>query len=184
MEALPIFLDMLVSSWLAVVISVTFVLVFGEIVPQAMFASDPLKAGYYLSWFVRLLQVVLFPICYPLSWLLDRIFAHQHQVAFTHKEMQTLFQVIAHDKDYDETKKEFDKDELMFLKGSLQLRHQKIKEEMVPWNKVKSLPYDLVLDLKGLKEVYKCGFSRVPVYRKHPNDVVGLCLTKVSIPLY
>ena len=31
MEALPIFLDELVASWLAIVISVTFVLIFGEV---------------------------------------------------------------------------------------------------------------------------------------------------------
>jgi len=49
---------------------------------------------------------------------------------------------------------------------------------MVPWGKVKAFPADLSLDLTGLKEVYKCGFSRVPVYRKHPHDIIGLCLTK------
>lgn len=34
MEALPIFLDALVPSWLAIIISTTAVLVFGEVLPQ------------------------------------------------------------------------------------------------------------------------------------------------------
>lgn len=36
MEALPIFLDRLVSAVMAVVISVTAILFFGEIIPQAI----------------------------------------------------------------------------------------------------------------------------------------------------
>jgi metal transporter CNNM len=35
MEALPIFLDKLVPEYLAIILSVTFVLIFGEIIPQA-----------------------------------------------------------------------------------------------------------------------------------------------------
>jgi len=35
LEALPIFLDSLVPSWIAILISVTMVLFFGEIIPQA-----------------------------------------------------------------------------------------------------------------------------------------------------
>jgi CBS domain containing-hemolysin-like protein len=36
-EALPLFLDRLVPTWASVIISVTFVLIFGEIIPSAIF---------------------------------------------------------------------------------------------------------------------------------------------------
>jgi len=36
MEALPIFLDELLPSWAAILVSVTAVLLFGEILPQAV----------------------------------------------------------------------------------------------------------------------------------------------------
>lgn len=36
MESLPIFLDALVPSWLAILLSTSAVLVFGEVVPQAI----------------------------------------------------------------------------------------------------------------------------------------------------
>ena len=35
-EALPLFLDKLVPEYLAIVLSVTFVLIFGEIIPSAI----------------------------------------------------------------------------------------------------------------------------------------------------
>ncbi|ETO16833.1 hypothetical protein RFI_20506 [Reticulomyxa filosa] len=82
MEALPIFLDEMVASWLSVIISVSFVLVFGEILPQAFFAHDPMKAGYRFACVVRVLQFLFFPICYPLAWLLDRLLPHKHGWCF------------------------------------------------------------------------------------------------------
>jgi len=78
MEALPIFLSFLVSEWLAIVISVTFVLIFGEILPQACFGADPLKAGYHLAWIVRVFEFIFYPICKPISLLLDRLFPHNN----------------------------------------------------------------------------------------------------------
>ncbi|ETO27797.1 hypothetical protein RFI_09336 [Reticulomyxa filosa] len=111
-ETLPIFLDQLVAPWLAIIISVTFVLVFGEILPQALLASDPLKAGYYFAWLVKLLQTICFPLTYPLSLLLDVIVKHPHSVVFTHEEMVSLFGVISQDQ---EARHHFHKDELLLL---------------------------------------------------------------------
>merc|ERR1719361_2145108 len=79
METLPIFLDELVASWLAVVISVSFVLIFGEILPQALFTSDPLKSGYNFYYFVLFLKWTLYPICRPLAYLLDCMFSDHRQ---------------------------------------------------------------------------------------------------------
>jgi metal transporter CNNM len=43
MEALPIFLDRLVPSIVAIIISVSFVLIFGEVLPQAICTANPLQ---------------------------------------------------------------------------------------------------------------------------------------------
>ncbi|KAJ6290972.1 hypothetical protein OIU78_026663 [Salix suchowensis] len=39
MEALPIFIDALLPAWGAILISVTLILAFGEIIPQALCSS-------------------------------------------------------------------------------------------------------------------------------------------------
>lgn len=43
MEALPIFLDRLVPNYLAIILSVTFVLAFGEILPQVHIRNEILR---------------------------------------------------------------------------------------------------------------------------------------------
>ncbi|XP_019189829.1 PREDICTED: DUF21 domain-containing protein At1g47330-like [Ipomoea nil] len=67
MESLPIFLDKLVPSWAAVLVSVTLILMFGEILPQAVCARYGLTVGATVAPFVRLLLWLFFPVAYPIS---------------------------------------------------------------------------------------------------------------------
>ena len=78
MEALPIFLDVLVPEYLAVIISVTLVLMFGEIIPQA-FCTGPnqIKIASCLTPLTLFLMYITSPISYPLSVILDCLFGHQ-----------------------------------------------------------------------------------------------------------
>ena len=74
-ETLPLFLDRLVPSYVAVIISVSLVLIFGEIIPSALFSGpNQLKIAARLSNFVWGLMLILSPLSWPLAWLLDRFF--------------------------------------------------------------------------------------------------------------
>lgn len=73
-EALPLFLDSLVPSWAAILISVTAVLIFGEILPSALFTGPKkLQIAAAFAPIVRCFLVLLSPIAYPMSVLLDRL---------------------------------------------------------------------------------------------------------------
>ncbi|XP_021890436.1 DUF21 domain-containing protein At2g14520-like isoform X5 [Carica papaya] len=67
MPALPIFLDSLVAAWGAILISVTLILLFGEIIPQAVCSRYGLAIGAKLAPFVRVLVWICFPVAYPIS---------------------------------------------------------------------------------------------------------------------
>ena len=58
-EALPLFLDKLVPAYMAVILSVTLVLFFGEIIPSAIFTGpNQLAISSKLAPLVRLVLVV------------------------------------------------------------------------------------------------------------------------------
>merc|ERR1719247_2067805 len=62
-EALPLFLDAIVPSWLAVVLSVSLVLVFGEILPSAVFTGkSQLSMASKFAGFVGRMQFLLAPV--------------------------------------------------------------------------------------------------------------------------
>ncbi|GAX18202.1 hypothetical protein FisN_25Hh186 [Fistulifera solaris] len=71
-ESMPIFLDALVPSWVAIILSVTLILLFGEILPSAIFTGpNQLKLGYYSIPLVQVFLVITAPIAVPLAKLLD-----------------------------------------------------------------------------------------------------------------
>lgn len=76
MEALPIFLNYMFNEFVAVVLSVTFVLAFGEIeglwfrcqvIPQAVCSRHGLSIGASLIWLVKILMLLCWPISYPVG---------------------------------------------------------------------------------------------------------------------
>ena len=76
-EALPIFLDAIVDAQTAVLISVTCVLLFGEILPSAVMTGPyQLAIGAALAPFVRALMLITAPISWPIAKLLDVVLGH------------------------------------------------------------------------------------------------------------
>jgi len=78
MEALPIFLNDLVPEYIAVIVSVTLVLLFGEILPQALCTGpNQINIAGFLSPFTKMLMFITCPISFPLGKMLDCLFG-QH----------------------------------------------------------------------------------------------------------
>src|SRR5690606_38293023 len=75
--ALSLFLGSLVSGILAGLMSTVLITLFGEIVPQAIFSRFALSLGARLIWFVYIFTIVLFPICAPVAWALDKILGNE-----------------------------------------------------------------------------------------------------------
>lgn len=74
METLPIFLDELVPTAVAIILSVTLILMVGEILPASIMTGPHqlyiVSNLQYLTWTVL---IIFSPIAYPLSRLLDYV---------------------------------------------------------------------------------------------------------------
>jgi len=74
MEALPLSLDKLLPEWAAIVVAVTAVLFFGEIIPQALCTGpSQIKIAMYMCPVVNVLMYLTIPISWPIAKLLDSI---------------------------------------------------------------------------------------------------------------
>ena len=92
MEALPLFLDKLMDPALAIVVSVTCVLFFGEIIPQAL-ATGPkqMRIAEISSPIVFGFMIITFPISWPLGKLLDCLLGGEHGPRrFNNKQLRYL----------------------------------------------------------------------------------------------
>ncbi|KAL5713743.1 DUF21 domain-containing protein [Ranunculus cassubicifolius] len=92
MEALPLYLDKIFNPVLAIVLSVTFVLAFGEVIPQAICTRYGLAVGANFVWLVRILMIVCFPIAYPIGKVLDLVLGH-NDALFRRAQLKALVSI-------------------------------------------------------------------------------------------
>lgn len=183
MEALPIILDEMFATVIAVMISVTFVMLFGEIIPQAVCTGpNQLKIAYKMVPFVKVVMFIFFPIAYPIAKLLDKVFGEKHGSKKFHSDELKTF--IAMHESFAQESRERKNSGLAFkqikiIHGAIDLKNEVVKNHMISAERIYSLSNETVLDKQNLKSILKQGFSRIPIYNgQHKNDVVGILLIK------
>ncbi|XP_062510862.1 uncharacterized protein LOC134186817 [Corticium candelabrum] len=180
-EAMPIFLDRISNPIVAVVVSVTAVLLFGEIVPQALCTRYGLAIGYYLSPLVKFLMVLLFFIAWPISKILDCLLGGEHSTFFRRAELREL--VDLHGEKSEHNEEPLSSDEVLIIKGALEMRSKVVKEAMTPLESVFMLNTDDKLDRVTMQKLLDAGHSRVPVFEDVHSNIVGILLVKQIIML-
>ncbi|XP_066392644.1 DUF21 domain-containing protein At2g14520-like [Miscanthus floridulus] len=175
MEALPIFLDSLVTAWGAILISVTLILLFGEILPQSICSHYGLAIGASVAPLVRVLVWICFPIAYPISKLLDYLLGHGQTALFRRAELKTL--VTMHGNEAGKGG-ELTHDETTIIAGALELTEKKAKDAMTPLCQTFAIDINAKLDRNLMQEVLEKGHSRVPVYYEKETNIIGLILVK------
>lgn len=179
-EALPIFLDRILSPVWAVVVSVTLVLIFGEVIPQALFKEHALCIGAWLAPVVHVLMTVCYPITWPITKLLEFLVGHDDgdEVEFKRKQLKTF--VRLHGKAA-KMGGVLTNDETTMIDGVLELSEKRARDVMVPIDAVFTLSEDTVLDSETLMNISRSGHSRIPVYRDRPEALIGILLVKALI---
>ncbi|KAK4836965.1 hypothetical protein QYF36_001683 [Acer negundo] len=175
MEALPIFVDALLPAWGAILISVTLILAFGEIIPQAVCSRYGLSVGAKLSVLVRLIVIVVFPISYPISKLLDLLLGKRHSALLRRAELKTLVDMHGNEAGKGG---ELTHDETTIITGALDMTQKTAKDAMTPLSNVFSIDINSRLDEKMMGVIIGKGHSRVPIYSGTPTNIIGLILVK------
>ncbi|KAK7285383.1 hypothetical protein RJT34_20152 [Clitoria ternatea] len=174
MEALPIYLDKIFHPFVAVVLSVTFVLAFGEVIPQAICTRYGLYVGANFVGLVRVLMIICYPIAYPIGKVLDVLLGHDDPL-FRRAQLKAL--VSIHSQEAGKGG-ELTHDETTIISGALDLTEKTAEEAMTPIESTFSLDVDSKLDWEAIGKILARGHSRVPVYSGNPKNIIGLLLVK------
>ncbi|KAL6536615.1 DUF21 domain-containing protein [Orobanche minor] len=88
-QALPLYLDRIFNQYIAIILSVTSVIFFGEVIPQAISTRFGLAVGANFVWLVQILMLISYPISYPIGEILDRVLRH-NEVLFRRAQLNAL----------------------------------------------------------------------------------------------
>ncbi|KAK4718617.1 hypothetical protein R3W88_016955 [Solanum pinnatisectum] len=174
MEALPLYLDKMFNQYVAVILSVTFILAFGEVIPQAICTRYGLAVGANFVWLVRVLMIICYPIAYPIGKILDCVLGH-HKVLFRRAQLKAL--VSIHSQEAGKGG-ELTHDETTIISGALDLTEKTAEEAMTPIESTFSLDVNSKLDWEAMGKIISRGHSRVPIYSGSLKNIIGFLLVK------
>ncbi|XP_057496505.1 DUF21 domain-containing protein At2g14520 isoform X1 [Actinidia eriantha] len=181
MEALPIFLDGLVNAWGAILISVTLILLVGEIIPQSVCSRYGLAIGASLAPVVRVLVWICFPVAFPISKLLDFLLGHGHVALFRRAELKTLVNLHGNEAGKGG---ELTHDETTIIAGALELTEKTASDAMTPISDTFAIDINAKLDRELMNLILEKGHSRVPVYYEQPTNIIGVVLVKNLLTIH
>jgi CBS domain containing-hemolysin-like protein len=173
-EAMPILLDKLVSDIMAIVVSVTVLLLVGEIVPQALCTGpNQMKIAAFLSPFAYSLMIITYPLSFPIAKFMDLVVGKHPKTRFCNSDLKSVIEL--HLKEY---KVDINNQQIGYFTGFLDVINTKVSELMVPIEKAYKLDYNFNINKNNLKEILDKGYNRIPIYENEQNQLIGVLLLK------
>ncbi|XP_026198646.1 metal transporter CNNM4 [Anabas testudineus] len=169
---LTILLDDLTKSGIgAVVASTVGIVIFGEIVPQALCSRHGLAVGANTILLTKLFMLLTLPLSWPISKLLDCILGQEIGTVYNREKLVEMLKVT-------EPYNDLVKEELNMIQGALELRTKTVEDVMTPINNCFMIHSDAVLDFNTMSEIMESGYTRIPVYEDERSNIVDILFVK------
>ena len=166
------------NGFAAVAISTFLIVLFGEILPQAFFSKYALDIGYFFVPVVRFFIFILYPLTWPIAWVLERILGREEDTIFTREEISEMI------KDHeDHHLSDLDSDEERVILGALTYSDKKAGEIMTYRDECYVIAEGTMLTESVLRNIKDSGYSRIPVYYRKRRNMVGVLYVKDLITL-
>uniref|UniRef100_A0A3Q3IQ57 Metal transporter n=1 Tax=Monopterus albus TaxID=43700 RepID=A0A3Q3IQ57_MONAL len=169
---LTILLDDIAGSGLiAVVMSTIGIVIFGEIVPQAICSRHGLAVGANTIFLTKFFMLLTFPASYPVSKLLDYLLGQEIGTVYNREKLLEMLRVT-------DPYNDLVKEELNIIQGALELRTKTVEDVMTPLRDCFMIPGDATLDFNTMSEIMKSGYTRIPVFEGERSNIADLLLVK------
>ena len=175
------------TGWMEYTVSIvssiimTFIVyMFGDTLPKTIARAIPDTLSLIFTYPTIILMFILFPI----SWLFEqgvklfeKIFKIKNEEEFTEEDLETVLEKASEEEMIDEEQAEI-------VQSTIDYLDTNVKEVLTPRNKMFALNIrDLTQD--KLKEIItKTNYSRIPVYDKVFDNIIGILHVKIYFEEY
>ncbi|XP_029366623.1 metal transporter CNNM4 isoform X2 [Echeneis naucrates] len=169
---LTILLDDLTNSGIGAVVASTIgIVIFGEIVPQALCSRHGLAVGANTILVTKLFMLLTFPLSWPISKILDYVLGQEIGTVYNREKLVEMLKVT-------EPYNDLVKEELNMIQGALELRTKTVEDVMTPLSNCFMIHSDAVLDFNTMSEIMESGYTRIPVYEDERSNIVDILFVK------
>ncbi|XP_010982783.3 metal transporter CNNM4 isoform X2 [Camelus dromedarius] len=170
--SLTILLDNLIGSGIMAVASSTInIVIFGEIVPQALCSRHGLAVGANTIILTKLFMLLTFPLSFPISKLLDFFLGQEIRTVYNREKLMEMLKVT-------EPYNDLVKEELNMIQGALELRTKTVEDIMTQLQDCFMIRSDAILDFNTMSEIMESGYTRIPVYEDEQSNIVDILYVK------
>lgn len=162
---------------LAGFISTILIVIFGEVIPQAVFARFALRFCAFFAPFLRVVIAITYIFSKPIQLLLDALISKEERQLHSRDELGMI--VGEHHKG----DSELDEDEVEIIQAALQMSEKQVGSIMQPIKEVYWLKNTAILDAKTVDEIKEKGYSRVPVFDSKLSQCYGVLLMKDMVDI-
>jgi metal transporter CNNM len=158
---------------LAGLVGTLLIVVFGEVMPQALFSKNPLLWSSRFSGMLRIMIFVTWPVSKPLQLLLDKLFPRQRAKLQSRQELGLMI-----GEHLTNSSSELDDDEVEIMRGALSLSEKRVRDILTDIRHTYWLMPGDALDEARIDEIKVKGFSRIPIFNKSLTKCYGVLLMK------
>uniref|UniRef100_A0A5F9CL73 Metal transporter n=1 Tax=Oryctolagus cuniculus TaxID=9986 RepID=A0A5F9CL73_RABIT len=170
--SLTILLDNLIGSGIMAVASSTIgIVIFGEIVPQALCSRHGLAVGANTIVLTKFFMLLTFPLSFPISKLLDFFLGQEIRTVYNREKLMEMLKVT-------EPYNDLVKEELNMIQGALELRTKTVEDIMTQLQDCFMIRSDAILDFNTMSEIMESGYTRIPVFEDEQSNIVDILYVK------
>lgn len=164
------------AAFITTVVMTLLILVFGEITPKTYAAQNPEKVAVKIGGFLELLDILFKPISIILNLVTNVIIkivggdVENKSTFVTEEEIRSLV-------DVGEEEGIVNRQEREMIDGVFDMDDIYASDIMIPRMDIVAVEEGGSLE-KVLEVVRNCGHSRIPVYKKNIDDIVGVIYAK------
>jgi metal transporter CNNM len=173
-SAMAIFLGNIATGLIAGLVSTGLIVVFGEIIPQAVFSRFALTLGSKTVWLVKFFIFIMYPIAKPLAWALDKALGEELGTIWSKREIEEIIRFHEDNED-----SEIDEDEERILLGALAFSDMTAEMIATPKPVVYMIPSNAIVNAELIKTIQNKGFSRIPIYDvTNAEEIMGVIIIR------
>lgn len=157
------------SATLSTIISTIAVLIFGEITPKTLAKEFPEKVAMFVTPIMDFFTIILYPLNLVFTgWklLLKKIFKFKSEDVITEQELLTYVEEANEDGTLDNNETEL-------ISSAIEFNDAEVGDILVP--RVNVIAVEENTPMKDIRLVFsEHGFSRLPVYRRSIDTIIGM----------
>lgn len=177
-SATSLVLESIFYGLIAGILATLLTVIFGEILPQALFSQRALAYCARLRYVMRFMIIMTYPVSKPLQIMLDHLFSGENaHLQSRHELGMMITEHLGHEES------ELDDDEVEIIRGALQLSEKRVRDIMRPIKEVFWLTPTTVLTDQKIDEIKSVGRSRIPIFNKDRTQCYGVLLMKELVDI-